>query len=81
MPLVSVIIPTYNKADILPSTIESVLSQSFKDFELIIVDDGSTDNTRRVVKDFVKKDNRVIYIHQENSGGRLLQKILASNKV
>lgn len=82
MPLVSVIIPTYNKADILPSTIESVLSQSFKDFELIIVDDGSTDNTRQVVKDFVKKDNRVIYIHQENSGGgRLLQKILASNKV
>jgi glycosyltransferase involved in cell wall biosynthesis len=68
-PKVSVIIPTYNRADLLPRTIKSSLNQTFKDFELIIVDDGSTDNTKEVVEKFKKKDNRVKYIWQENSGG------------
>ncbi len=67
-PLVSVIIPTYNRAHLLPRTIESVLSQTLKDFELIIIDDGSTDNTREVVENFQKKDKRIRYIWQENSG-------------
>ena len=68
-PKVSVIIPTYNRADLLPRTIESVLNQTFRNFELIVVDDGSTDNTREVVKKFEEKDLRVKYIWQENSGG------------
>lgn len=68
-PKVSVIIPTYNRADLLPRTIESVLNQTFKNFELIIVDDGSTDNTEEVVKEFQERDERVRYIWQENSGG------------
>ncbi len=68
-PLVSVIIPTYNRAHLLPRAITSVLSQTLKDFELIIVDDGSTDNTREVVESFQKKDKRIRYIWQENSGG------------
>lgn len=67
-PKVSVIIPTYNRADLLPRAIESVLNQTFKDFELIVVDDGSTDNTKELVSDFQKKDNRIQYIWQENSG-------------
>ena len=68
-PKVSIIIPTYNRADLLPRTIGSVLNQTFRNFELIVVDDGSTDNTREVVKKFEEKDLRVKYIWQENSGG------------
>ena len=66
-PLVSVVIPTYNSAQYLPETIESVLSQSWQDFEIIIVDDGSTDNTQEVVGGF--NSNKIRYIRQENSGG------------
>jgi glycosyltransferase involved in cell wall biosynthesis len=66
---VSVIIPTYNRANLLPRAIKSVLNQTFQDFELIIVDDGSTDNTRKVVEEFQQKDSRIKYIFQENSGG------------
>ncbi len=68
-PKVSIIIPTFNRAHLLPRTITSVLSQTFKDFELIIVDDGSTDNTREIVKEFQKEDSRIKYIWQKNSGG------------
>ena len=49
-PAVSVVIATYNRASFLRETIESVLNQSFKDFELIVVDDGSTDETRQILK-------------------------------
>jgi glycosyltransferase involved in cell wall biosynthesis len=66
MPKVSVVIPTYNYAHFLGETIRSVLDQTFTEFELIIVDDGSTDNTREVVAGF--KDPRIIYIYQENRG-------------
>ncbi len=59
-PLASVIIPTYNRANLLPRAIKSVLNQTFKDFELIVVDDGSIDDTEKVVKDI--NDNRIIYI-------------------
>ena len=65
MPLVTVIIPTYNYAHFLPEAIQSVLSQTFTDYEIIVVDDGSTDNTRSVVAQF---DERVRYVYQENSG-------------
>jgi glycosyltransferase involved in cell wall biosynthesis len=64
-PFFSVIVPTYNRAHLISETIESVLAQTFKDFELIIVDDGSTDNTKEVIKSYLS-DPRVIYIYQEN---------------
>jgi len=67
-PKVSVIIPTYNRADLLPRAIKSVLSQTFQDFELIIVDDGSTDNTKEIVKSFQNKDERIKYVYQDNQG-------------
>jgi glycosyltransferase involved in cell wall biosynthesis len=65
-PKVSIILPTYNRCQFLPQAIESVLRQTFKDFELIIINDGSTDGT----KDFLKtiKDERIIIINQENMG-------------
>ena len=61
---VSVIITTYNRSKLLKRAIESVLSQTFKDFEMIVVDNGSTDNTKEIAKDY-----NVKYIFQENSGG------------
>lgn len=64
MPFFSIILPTYNRAHFLPKAIESVLAQTFDDWELVIVDDGSTDNTKEVVVSY--KDPRIIYIYQEN---------------
>jgi glycosyltransferase involved in cell wall biosynthesis len=62
---VSVVIATYNRANFLPATIDSVLSQKFQNFELIVVDDGSTDNTRQVLEPY---SSRIRYFYQENMG-------------
>jgi glycosyltransferase involved in cell wall biosynthesis len=68
-PQVSVIIPTYNYARYLPRSIESVLAQTYQDFELIVVDDGSTDETASVMDAYTKKyPERLRYIRQNNSG-------------
>jgi len=64
--LISVIIPTYNRMHIIKDAIETVLNQSYQNFEIVIVDDGSTDNTQEVVKNF--NDSRIKYIYQSNSG-------------
>lgn len=64
-PKISVVIATYNRAGFLPETINSVIEQKFKDFELIIVDDGSTDNTREVLRAF---GGRLKYLYQQNRG-------------
>lgn len=69
-PTVSVIIPTYNRAHLVGRAIQSVLNQTYKDFELIIVDDGSTDNTEDIIKKYQKKDERIKYIRRKkNKGG------------
>ena len=57
-PTVSVIIPTYNRAHLVGRSIQSVLNQTYQDFEIIIVDDGSTDNTEGVIKKFQEQDRR-----------------------
>lgn len=67
-PLVSVIIPVYNREDYIGEAIESVLNQTYKNFELIIVNDGSTDNTENIVKGYAEKDKRIKYFYQENQG-------------
>lgn len=67
-PKVSIIIPTYNRAQSLNRAIQSVLNQTYENFELIIVDDGSKDNTEKVVKNI--HDNRIKYFrHEVNQGG------------
>jgi glycosyltransferase involved in cell wall biosynthesis len=64
-PFFSIIIPVYNRAGIILNTIESVLNQTFRNFEIIVVDDGSKDNTREVVQSI--NDHRVKYIYQDNA--------------
>lgn len=64
-PLVSIIIPTYNYASFLPKAINSCLNQTYQNLEIIVVDDGSTDHTREVVRGFKDK---IIYIYQDNQG-------------
>lgn len=66
-PLVSVVTPTYNRAGFLPNAVASVLAQSVHDIELIIVDDGSVDDTRAVIEPFLA-DQRIRYFYQENQG-------------
>lgn len=61
----SIIIPTYNRAAFLPKAIESVLAQTYPNWELIVVDDGSTDNTKGVVAQY--SDSRIRYVYQENA--------------
>lgn len=66
--LVSIIIPAFNYGHFLNDCISSLTNQEYKDWEAIIVDDGSTDNTREICEGLVQKDKRVRYIRQENQG-------------
>lgn len=69
MPKVSVIIPTYNRAFYIRETIDSVIKQSFQDFDIIIVDDGSTDSTKSIVDRYIKNyPDKIRYFFQKNSG-------------
>ena len=65
-PVVSVIMPAYNAALYISEAIESVINQTFRNWELIIINDGSTDATEKIVLDFEKKDKRIKYLFQEN---------------
>ncbi len=67
-PLVSVIIPTYNRAELLKRAIESTLAQTYKNIQVVVVDDGSEDNTPEVVRSF--KDSRIKYIRLQKNSGR-----------
>ena len=67
-PLVSVVMATYNRAKLLPQAIESILNQTMRHFELIIVDDGSTDETQNIINKYRKQDERIVVIKQHNSG-------------
>ena len=68
-PLVSIIMPNYNYGRFLEYAINSVLSQTLQNWELIIVDDGSTDNSRRIVEEYIKLDKRIkLYYNEQNMG-------------
>lgn len=67
-PLFSVIVPIYNKEKYIIECIDSILNQSFNDFELILVDDGSTDSCPRICDEYSKIDKRIKVIHKENGG-------------
>lgn len=65
-PIISIITPAFNASAFISEMIQSVLNQTYYNWELIIVDDGSTDNTSEIIKGFANKDNRIKYIYQEN---------------
>lgn len=65
---ISIIIPVYNTGEYLPLCLESILSQSFTDFEVLLVDDGSRDDSGAVCDSFAAKDNRIRVLHKENGG-------------
>ena len=68
MPLVSIVVPVYKVENVLHYCIDSILNQIYKNFELILVDDGSPDNSGKICDEYAKKDNRIKVIHKENGG-------------
>ncbi len=68
MPLISVIVPCYNQAQYLDECLQSVLDQTYRNWECIIVNDGSPDHTEEIAKNWVEKDTRFIYLSKENGG-------------
>lgn len=73
-PLVSIIVPIYNGLSTLGHCIESILAQSYTYFELLLVNDGSTDNSGAICNDYARKDERVKVIHQQNQGASLARR-------
>lgn len=67
-PKISVIVPIYNAEKFLHRCIDSILAQSFTDFELLLIDDGSNDNSGKICDDYAQKDNRIRVFHNENNG-------------
>ena len=65
---ISIIVPAYNIENYLARCLDSLLNQTYKNIEIIIVDDGSTDSTPSILDDYATKDNRIIAIHQKNQG-------------
>ena len=67
-PKISVILSVYNNEKYISLAIESIINQTFKDFEFIIINDGSTDNTQKIIQNYAKKDSRILSFQQENQG-------------
>lgn len=65
MYVVSVIVPVYKVENVLHYCIDSILNQTYKDFELILVDDGSPDNSGKICDEYAKKDNRIKVVHKK----------------
>ena len=68
MKKISVIVPVYNVEEFLPQCLDSILAQTLTELEIICIDDGSPDNSGKILDDYAKKDNRIIVIHQNNGG-------------
>src|SRR5215831_13102998 len=68
LPCVSVVLPVYNGEKYLAEALDSILQQTFNDYELIVIDDGSTDRSSAIIESYVKKDRRVIVHRQDNCG-------------
>ena len=73
--MISVIVPVYNTEKYLRRCIDSILAQTYSDFELILIDDGSTDNSGKICDDYAEKDNRIVVIHQDNKGQAIARNV------
>ena len=72
MPLLTVLMPVYNAEKFLKDSIGSILKQTYSDFELLILDDGSTDNSLKIIKAYAKEDKRIkILVNKTNQGEKL----------
>ena len=67
MPIVSVIVPVYKVENVLHYCIDSILNQTYKDFELILVDDGSPDNSRKICDEYAQKDSRIKVVQKKTA--------------
>ena len=67
-PLISVIVPIYNTAKYLPRCLDSIIFQTYKNLEIILIDDGSSDNSGKIADEYAKKDKRIKIKHQKNAG-------------
>ena len=67
-PLVSIIVPIYNTARYLPACLDSIITQTHQNLEIILIDDGSTDHSGQIADNYAKKDSRIKVIHQKNQG-------------
>ena len=67
-PKVSIIVPVYNVVNFLPKCVDSILNQTFEDFELLLIDDGASDGSAQLCDEYVLKDYRVHVFHKENGG-------------
>lgn len=67
-PKISIIVPVYNVEQYLPRCIDSILAQTFTDFELLLIDDGSNDNSGKICDEYAEKDNRIRVFHKGNEG-------------
>ena len=75
MPKISVIVPVYNVENKLSRCIDSILNQTFNDFELLLVDNGSPDKSGKICDEYAKKDSRITVIHQSNTGAATARNI------
>ena len=66
--LVSIVIPIYNVEEFLPHCLNSVTAQTYKNLEIICVNDGSPDNSAQILDDFKKRDSRIVIVNQTNQG-------------
>ena len=66
--LVSIIVPIYKAENYINRCVDSILNQTFKDFELLLIDDGSPDKSGYICDEYAKKDNRIRVIHKKNGG-------------
>ncbi len=72
---VSVIVPIFNSAGTLHRCIDSILAQTYKNFELILINDGSTDGSLDICEHYAKYDDRIIVVNKKNGGGKFLSSI------